>query len=202
MKKSFYNGSNNYYPATFDKIEFAENTDDKWKEFRQEIMADRSKSQDDFEKYINVFSSGGLVIGLTLMSKFTEKDYVLEHSWTVILATLIFLVSLMSNLWSHRLAIKNSDKTLDDIRLKNPTIFESIDKRNNCIELFNIISIWSFFIGAAIISFFLILNINTMSKKIQTPQGKPKTTQSEPKPLNEEKGRTSTKPSFEIKPKK
>ena len=41
-----------------------------------------------------------------------------------------------------------------------------------------------------------------MSKKNDTPQAKPKTTQSDPKPLNEEKGRTTQKPSFEVKPKK
>ena len=41
-----------------------------------------------------------------------------------------------------------------------------------------------------------------MSKKIIIPQAKPINSPDKPKPINEEKGRTSQKPSFLIKPKK
>lgn len=41
-----------------------------------------------------------------------------------------------------------------------------------------------------------------MSKKNESPQSKPKTKQSDPLPLNEQKGRTTQNPSFQVKPKK
>ncbi len=112
------------------------------------------------------------------------------------------MISLLSNLISHKVAIHNSEKIIEDIDIKNPNIFQNIDKRNRNTNILNWISLSSIIFGTIFLSFFLIFNIYNMNENKSNSQGKPTTTKGEPKPLNEEKGKTSTKPSFQINPKK
>lgn len=36
-----------------------------WSEYRNSVSANKNKSQDDFEKYINLLASGGIIVSLT-----------------------------------------------------------------------------------------------------------------------------------------
>lgn len=202
IKKSFYEGSNSYFPANNFTLDYNDNSDEVRSAYRDELLRSRGKSQDDFEKYFNIFGSGGLLISLTLLSKLIETELKYEYQWMIISASILFLISLFSNLISHFIAIFNEEKNIADVDNYNPDLTVNIDKRNKCITILNWISLGSISIGAILISVFLIINLNSMSQKKDLPQGKPTQTPSEPKPLNEQKGRTTSKPSFQIKPKK
>ena len=65
----------------------------------------------DFEKYLNVFGSGGLLVGLTLLSKLTESKINYEYRLMLIFGSVSFVVCLLSNLISHYLAIQSNEKT-------------------------------------------------------------------------------------------
>lgn len=197
-----YCGSNNYYPKNIGNISYEDGTYEYWEKFRGEIAKVREKSEDDFEKYLNVFGSGGLLVGLTLLSKLVETDIKYQFQWMLIIGSILFLVCLLSNLLSHYMAIHNNDKNINDIDTQCKELWTNFERRNKNIGYVNRTSLTSIISGTILITLFLILNINTMAKQQQTPQAKPKTTQGDPKPLNQEKGRTTTQPSFQVKPKK
>ena len=44
-----------------------------WIEYRNSVSENKSKSQDDFEKYINLLASGGLVLSLTFFEKIVKN---------------------------------------------------------------------------------------------------------------------------------
>lgn len=197
-----YCGSNNYYPKNIGNISYEDGTDEYWEKFRGEIAKVREKSEDDFEKYLNVFGSGGLLVGLTLLSKLVETDIKYQFQWMLIIGSILFLVCLFSNLLSHYMAIHNNDKNINDLDTQCEELWTNFERRNKNIGYVNRTSLTSIISGTILITLFLILNINTMAKQQQTPQAKPKTTQGDPKPLNQGKGRTTTQPSFQVKPKK
>lgn len=196
-----YCGSNNYYPKNIGNISYEDGTDEYWEKFRNDNITVREKSQDDFEKYLNVFGSGGLLVGLTLLSKLIETEITYEYQWMLILGSILFVVCLLSNLLSHHMAVHYNDKNINDIDTQCLELWANFESRNKKIGYVNITSLLSIISGTILVTLFLILNINTMAKKEQIPQSKPKTTQGDPKPLNEQKGRTTSTPSFQIKPK-
>ena len=197
-----YCGSNNYYPKNIANISYDDGTYEYWEKFRGETAKVKEKSEDDFEKYLNVFGSGGLLVGLTLLSKLVETHIRYQFQWMLILGSILFLACLLSNLLSHYMAIHNNDKNINDIDTQCEELWTNFERRNKNIAYVNRTSLGSIISGTILITLFLILNINTMAKQQQTPQEKPKNSQSDPKPSSENKGRTTTQPSFQIKPKK
>ena len=122
-------------------------------------MESRSKSQDDFEKYLNIFSSGGLLIGLTLLSKLTETELTYKYQYLVILGTVLFLASIMANVFSHYIAIANDDCTIAEIDCKNQEIIKNIDRRDIVVIWLNRISMFSISVATILILTFLIINL-------------------------------------------
>ncbi|KQM57976.1 hypothetical protein [Chryseobacterium sp. Leaf201] len=199
-----YNGDNNYYPKKIDNINYTDESFSDWEKYRNTILQNLTKSQDDFEKYLNIFSSGGLFICLTILSKLIEKEVYYQLQFFIIFASILFLISLLLNLFSHYIAISNDEKNIIDIDNQCEVISENIDKRNKVIVFLNRGCVSSITLATLMLSIFLILNIKTMSKKEYSNKDVPKgaNTNVNPRPLNDEKGRTTTKPSFQIKPKK
>lgn len=196
-----YSGDNDYYPRTNTKFTFSDDSAEYWSGFREEIVKIREKSQDDFEKYLNVFGSGGLLVGLTLLSKLAESSVEYKFQYILIFGCLMFVLCLLSNLISHYIAIFNCDKNMDDIASQSSELWKNFEKRNNILKYINWASLGAIVIGTSFITLFLILNINTMSEKNEKPHEKPQTTKTNPERINEEKGRTIQKPTTERKPK-
>ncbi|SMD43098.1 hypothetical protein SAMN00777080_1675 [Aquiflexum balticum DSM 16537] len=48
--------------------------DQEWIEYRQSVLEQKSKSDDDFEKYITYISSGALIITLTFVEKISPLE--------------------------------------------------------------------------------------------------------------------------------
>lgn len=198
----YYSGSNDYYPKSIGSISYEDGSDEYWENFRNDNIKVREKSQDDFEKYLNVFGSGGLLVGLTLLSKLVESKINYEFQWMLIFGSVLFVICLLSNLLSHYLAIHNNDKNISDIDNKNPKLWENFDKRNNYLGNVNWVSLGSIIAGTILITLFLILNINTMAKQNTNPPSKPSTTQGSPSRQSEQKGRTTTTPPSQKPPQK
>lgn len=159
-----------------------------WIEYRNAVSENKSKSQDDFEKYINLLASGGIVLSLTFLEKIVTVDKTIFKAFYV-LGLILLIVTLLSNLYSHYKSIKDSDLTIQEIDDKKYNdIFKNIKKRNKIINRLNRTSIWSLIIGVIFILTFVTINLFNMSDK-QNPRPT-----SKPTPSTEEKGRTVPAP--------
>lgn len=163
-----------------------------WIEYRNAVNENKSKSQDDFEKYINLLASGGLVLSLTFFEKIVPLDKAIYKPFVVI-GMFLMVVTLLSNLYSHHKSILDSDATIKEIdEEKFKEIFKNIDERNKAINTLNSVSIWALIIGMLSLITFVTINIYSMDN---TNKGNKPSPQQPPKPLTEEKrGRTTPPP--------
>lgn len=158
-----------------------------WIDYRNSVIENKTKSQDDFEKYINLMASGGLVLSLTFLEKIVSLDKAVWKS-LIIIGMYLMVVTLLSNLYSHYKSMLDSDATIKDIDEKfYNEIFKNIEKRNKKINMLNTISIWSLIFGILSLITFVTINIYIMNNNQKTTPP--------PKPATEEKGRTITPPS-------
>lgn len=165
------------------------NKDNYWIEYRNSIYQNKSKSQDDFEKYINLLATGGLILGFTFMEKkfsFSKISWL----WMIICGLLCFTITLLSNLYSHHKSIKDSDEMINEIDNKLfDDLYIKTKKRNKIIDLLNNISIMSLFIGATLTILFITKNLYNMNSNSQNPQPK-----DIPNKINPGTGRTNPTP--------
>ncbi len=171
--------------------------------YRKSVEENKNKSQDDFEKYINILASGGLVISLMFIEKLVENKIVIVSSWLFILGLVGFVSTLLINLISHNKSINDSNYILDNIgfdisKFEDENFLKEVSKRNNKIDLLNKISIGSLIAGVFAILIFFTINFLNMSN--QEPKSKPQPQQNPPKPLTEEKGRTNPIPARVVTP--
>lgn len=165
-----------------------ENIRQEWIEYRNSVLDNKSKSQDDFEKYINLMAAGGLILSLTFLEKIVSLDKAIWKS-LVIIGMYLMVVTLLSNLYSHYKSILDSDSTIKDIDEENyQEIFKNIEKRNKTINRLNKVSILSLIVGVISLITFATINIHNMNNN-------PKPTPSQqPQPSTIEKGRTIPAP--------
>ncbi|MBF6609899.1 MAG: hypothetical protein ITF99_01980 [Chryseobacterium sp.] len=199
--EDIYNGSNDYYPDSIGKLNYPDDTEDYWKNFRNDVCKVKEKSEDDFEKYLNIFGSGGFLVGLTILGMLIEKSIVFRYQGMLVIGTFLFLTCLLANLFSHYLAIRSNNKTIFDIDSQNKQLWLNFKQRNRNITYFNFISLIAIILGTLLITMFLTLNLNTMAEKNQKPQSPPKTTQEDPQRSHDQKGRLAPQPAV-IKPPK
>ncbi len=161
-----------------------------WVEFRNSVYETKSKSQDDFEKYINLIASGGLAITIAFFDKLVDIKISI-YIYLIVLGWILLVTTLLLNLISHYLSISFSEKTIAEINDKKyDDVFINVAKRNKRIKNLNISSIGTLIIGIAAIITFLTLNLLIMSNDHPKPQERP----SQPTPRIEEKGRTTISP--------
>jgi hypothetical protein len=161
-----------------------------WVEFRNSVYETKSKSQDDFEKYINLIASGGLAITIAFFDKIVN----IKESICIALMVsgwILLALTLLINLISHYLSIDYSEKTIGEINRKEyDEVFINVEKRNKKIKNLNIMSIVTLISGITTIITFVTLNLLIMSNDKPKPQERP----SHPKPLTEERGRQTNNP--------
>lgn len=160
-----------------------------WFEFRNSVYETKSKSQDDFEKYINIIASGGLALTIAFFDKIVDVKFVIGVC-LIVFGWVLLIATLLSNLISHYLSISYAQKTIDEINEKKyDIVFINVAKRNKWIKILNRLSIGTLIIGIVSIIIFVTINLNLMNNN-QKPTPKPQY----PKPLTEEKGRTINNP--------
>jgi hypothetical protein len=129
-----------------------------WESFKEIVIENRSKSQDDFEKYINLMASGALGITITYFDKIVKIDKAV-FIWIIILGWVLLITTLVLNLISHRLAVKYADKLLLDLHNKDTENAKSNNsKQNEIMDCLNNLSIIFLILGLIAIFTFLTLN--------------------------------------------
>ncbi|UPQ77746.1 hypothetical protein M0M57_08880 [Flavobacterium azooxidireducens] len=166
-----------------------------WENYRDSVIVNMNKSQDDFEKYINLLASGGIIISLTFLEKIVSVTKI-SYLGLYIIGLFLLVMTLLSNLYSHFKSMRDSATIIKEIdEKKYDEIFKNIEKRNKPINLLNKASIWFLIIGAVLILTFTSINLLNMNSD-QTPQ--PKDSTSLPDPNT---GRVNPSPKPIIKPK-
>lgn len=131
-------------------------------EYKRCVEQNKSKSQDDFEKYINLWSSGGIIITLMILSKLVEFEIEIVYKFLFVIGLISFLLTILSNLISHNNSIKDSDFVLSNCssyeNLFEKTFQEKLNKRNRFITVLNDFSIYSFIVGLLSILTAVIIN--------------------------------------------
>jgi len=132
---------------------------EEWKEYRLSVLEQKSKSDDDFEKYITFIASGAL--GLTLT--FIDKISPLKESiaiWVIVFGWVLLALTLFINLLSHFLSSRYNEKTVQDIddEIEYDELINRIDERNKIISRLNLASI--ILLGTGIISILIFTTIN------------------------------------------
>lgn len=133
--------------------------DAEWTEFRNSVYETKSKSQDDFEKYINLIASGGLAITIAFFDKIVDINKAFCIA-LIVIGWILLVLTLLLNLISHYLSIQYSQKTIDEINdEKYDDVFTNVASRNKIVDTLNLISIFSLITGISIIIIFVTLNI-------------------------------------------
>lgn len=134
-------------------------TDREWIEYRQSILDQKAKSDDDFEKYITFISSGALIITLTFIDKISPLETSVLK-WILITGWFFLASTLLINLVSHYLSSRFNEKTVQNLDEQLPfeNLLCNIKRRNHIISTLNIISIIS--LGIGIISILIFATIN------------------------------------------
>ncbi|WP_338840813.1 hypothetical protein [Flavobacterium ginsenosidimutans] len=157
-----------------------------WIEFRNSVYETKSKSQDDFEKYINIIASGGLGITIAFFDKIVQIDKA-TCLWIMVCGWVLLAITLLVNLFSHFKSVQYMEFTISEINdEKYEEVFTNVEKRNKIINWFNLVSLTSLIIGVLAIISFVTINLYIMSndRKPVYPQ----------KPIPEEKGRKIPSP--------
>lgn len=164
-----------------------------WKEFRKSVYENKLKSEDDYEKYLTLISSGALGLSITFIEKIVNLEHA-TYKGLLILGWVFLTITLFGSLLSHFFSRKYSEKTIDDI--DNPDIgydvlSKKLEKRNLILERFNFANIATLFSGIILIIIFISTNILIMNNNQQKPRPG-----DQPKPRTQEvdKGRTIPKP--------
>lgn len=134
---------------------------DEWKDYRKSLLEQKSKSDDDFEKYITYISSGALGLTVTLINNVIP---IKESCYTGVIITgwILLALTLFINLFSHYLSSRYNELSLQDFDddLDYESLILNIDKRNRLISYLNLISIISLGLGLVLILIFLAVNIS------------------------------------------
>lgn len=135
--------------------------DDKDRDRIQDVIND---SQNDFEKNLVYLSAGALTLSMGFIEKLVPlKDA--NHKCLLILAWCLLAFTLLLNLATHLISVRNSTKARKEIDagLEYDILVERIECRNKIMRFLNWLSYLFFAFGVIFIVLFSSLNINEMS---------------------------------------
>ncbi|MDL5511969.1 hypothetical protein QSE00_09110 [Arenibacter sp. M-2] len=132
---------------------------EEWKEYRLSVLEQKSKSDDDFEKYITFIASGALGLTITFIDKINPINESIAI-WVIATGWVLLALTLFINLLSHFLSSKFNEKTVQDIddEIEYDVLIKRIDSRNKIISYLNLLSI--ILLGLGIISILIYTIIN------------------------------------------
>ena len=109
-----------------------------WKNFRRELYEIKQKSDDDFEKYITLISSGGLALTVTFINDLIPLNQS-NHTYLIIVGWTALALTLFVSLFSHYKSSINLEKNINEIDsdLEYNKLNENIDHRNKNIDFLN-----------------------------------------------------------------
>jgi multidrug efflux pump subunit AcrB len=179
-------------PAIINENAMNKNSADNDRDILQKI---KEKSDDNFEKNITYISAGALGLSMTFIEKIVTIKATI-HYWLLFSAWGLLTLTLLINLLSHYLSSYYHEKTTEELDTNDKNINNNIDKRNKCLRIINIASVFTLIIGIIFLILFTSINICHMkdedSKQRTTITIKPENTD------YEKLGRTITKPASTI----
>lgn len=130
-----------------------------WKDYRDSLSELKSKSDDDFEKYINYISAGGLGLTVTFIDNIVPLKEAC-NIWVIAIGWILLTTTLLLNLYSHYKSSKFSADAIDDVDNKVPfdVIIKNRNKQNKIITNYNIWSLRTLILGIIFVIAFVILN--------------------------------------------
>lgn len=137
---------------------------EEWKDFRREIYDIKLKSDDDFEKYITLISSGGLGLTITFINDLIPLHDAV-HTVFLVMGWGLLASTLFNSLYSHYISSKYSQKNMDDIDRNIPfeNLESNINKRNTFINKLNKASM--IMLALSIISIIVFVSLNIYNGK-------------------------------------
>lgn len=139
-----------------------------WDEYRLSLLLEKSKSDDHFEKYITLISSGALGLTITFIDKISPLENAV-FIWIISIGWFFLTATLFVNLLSHYISSKNNAKAVQDIDDDKgyDEIVNGINSRNKKMSGLNLASIYTLALGLLCILIYTSINAYN-GKKIYT----------------------------------
>ncbi|MBN2597592.1 MAG: hypothetical protein JXR82_12490 [Marinifilaceae bacterium] len=128
-----------------------ENENDEIKDWKNRIHEYRKEAASQFNKQLVFLSSGGLILSVGFVKDIVEIKSA-SSIWLLALAWTLFVISLLSNLFSYQSTMKAMDLELDDK-------CEDSDKQDQTTKVIDYISIGSLITAITVFILFVALNI-------------------------------------------
>lgn len=131
-------------------------------DYRKSIENNKIRSENDFEKHINIFAGIGVFVSLI---EFNKIGSCTTNRICLLLSIICYVITLLINLISHRKSINDSNYILEEIgyndieKLESERFLRELERRNNIIETLNDISVSSLIAGVFFFIIFLVINI-------------------------------------------
>jgi hypothetical protein len=106
-----------------------------WKEFRKSVYENKLKSEDDYEKYLTLISSGALALSITFIEKIVNLNNA-TCKGLLIAGWVLLTITLLGSLLSHFFSRKYSEKTINDIddtNIEFEVLLTNLEKRNSIL---------------------------------------------------------------------
>ena len=131
-------------------------------DYRKSIENNKIRSENDFEKHINIFAGIGVFVSLI---EFNKIGSCTTHHICLLLSIICYVITLLINPISVRKSINDSNYILEEIgyddigKLESEHFLRELERRNNIIETLNDISVSSLIAGVFFFLIFLVINI-------------------------------------------
>lgn len=131
-------------------------------DYRKSIENNKIRSENDFEKHINIFAGIGVFVSLI---EFNKIGSCTTNRICLLLCVICYVITLLINLISVRKSINDSNYILEEIgyndieKLESECFLRELERKNNIIETLNDISVSSLIVGVFFFIIFLVINI-------------------------------------------
>lgn len=128
---------------------------------RDKIQDAINESQSDFEKNLVYLSAGALTLSIGFIEKIISFDKA-TNKWLLITAWSLLASTLLLNLASHLISVRNSTKAREemDSGMEYYILIERISCRNRIMRILNWISYVLFALGILLTVIFCSINMN------------------------------------------
>jgi uncharacterized membrane protein YbhN (UPF0104 family) len=127
------------------------NEKDEIKDWKNRIHEYRKEAASQFNKQLVFLSSGGLILSVGFVKDIVDIKSA-SSIWLLALAWILFVISLLSNLFSYQSTMKAMDLELDDK-------CDESDEQDKTTKIIDYISIYSLIIAISVFILFVAINI-------------------------------------------
>jgi hypothetical protein len=127
--------------------------------FLKEVSNIRNKNMETFEKQLSYITSGALGLSMLIAQSLFKEVATTEYKGILIGAWVLFVLTLVLNLWSNLQAAASQYKTMEEIAETGKLDLEKYDVGNRRIETFNYICVAGLVLGISGVVLYISLNL-------------------------------------------